>query len=263
MTIQPQNNNLNYLIDPRFSKVNRLFVLSFARHAEEDRRYSFSHYYVPNVKIKDFHVLTDGKSFFYLSVKNEEEAYEKIIKMNRSNDYTTGNLLDFVCFKEHCKLIPINLSKQTKLKYSQQINFIGKSEGQPNGATIFFIIEKSEKTAFEFLQSYSQKISILLNSSENEYLKFATKNCVFDSESKGGYSHHDPLKFLTGSLESSICDYFDAYILVTGTIIVTGGNENTNVAFKNCAPFKDFRTNTNDTLLIMQILLILQCLCTV
>ena len=63
MTIQSNNNNLNYLIDPTLTKVNRLFVLSFARNAEEDHRDSFSHYYVPNVAIKDFNVLIDGKSF--------------------------------------------------------------------------------------------------------------------------------------------------------------------------------------------------------
>ena len=102
MTIQPQNNNLNYLIDPTFTNVNRLFVLSFQRIAGEnkttkDYRDSFSHYYVPKVEIKDFNcnVLIDGKSFFNLPVKNEEEAYEKIIDMSNDNDYTTGNLLDF------------------------------------------------------------------------------------------------------------------------------------------------------------------------
>ena len=58
----------------------------------------FSNYYVPNVKIKDFNVLIDGKSFFDLSVKNEEEAYEKIIDMSNNNDYTTGYLLDFGYF---------------------------------------------------------------------------------------------------------------------------------------------------------------------
>ena len=66
MTIQSNNNNLNYLIDPAFTKVNRLFVLSFARNAERDRRDYFSHYYVPNVEIIDFNVLIDGKSFFDL-----------------------------------------------------------------------------------------------------------------------------------------------------------------------------------------------------
>ena len=53
-----------------------------------------------NIEIKDFNVLIDGKSFYDLSVKNEEEAYEKIIEMSRNNDYTTGNLLDFVNFKK-------------------------------------------------------------------------------------------------------------------------------------------------------------------
>ena len=80
MTIQPQNNNLNYLIDPTFTNVNRLFVLSFQRIAGENNttkdyyRDSFSHYYVPNIRIKDFNVLIVGKSFFDLPVKNEEET---------------------------------------------------------------------------------------------------------------------------------------------------------------------------------------------
>ena len=89
MTIQSNNNNLNHLIDPTFTKVSRLFVLSFERNKEnnvkKDHRDSFSRYYVPNVKIKDFNVLIDGKSFFDLPVKNEEEAYEKIIEMSNSN----------------------------------------------------------------------------------------------------------------------------------------------------------------------------------
>ena len=80
MTNQTQNNNLNYLIDPTFTKVNRLFVLSFEN--EDDRR-SFSKYYVPNVQIKDFNVLIDGKSFFDMPIKNEEETYKQIIEMGR------------------------------------------------------------------------------------------------------------------------------------------------------------------------------------
>ena len=157
MTIQNNNNNLNYLIDPTFANVNRLFVLSFER-IEEDNvkknyRDSFSHYYVPKVQIKDFNVLIDGKSFFDLPIKNEEEAYEKIIDMSNNNNYTTGNLLDFAYYKENYKLIAIDLSKQTKIKDPQQINFIGKIERQDNGVTMFFIIERSEETTFEFLQN--------------------------------------------------------------------------------------------------------------
>ena len=68
----------------------------------------------------------------------------------------------------------------------------------------------------------TQKIVNLLNDSNNENSKFATKKWyVIDSESKGVYSHEDEIKFLTSSLESSLCDYSDAYILVTGNITVT------------------------------------------
>ena len=115
------------------------------------------------------------KVFFDLPVKNKEETYEKIIEMSNDNDYTTGNLLDFAYFKGNYKLIAIDLSKQTKLKDPQQINFIGRLD-KDNGAT-------------------------------------------------------------------SLCDYSDAYILVTGNITVVGPNDNTKVAFKNCAPFRKCRTN--------------------
>ena len=99
MTIQPQNNNINYLIDPTFTNVNKLFVLSFPRNNNTDSRYSYSNYYVPKVKTSDFNVLIDGKSFWFAS-KNEEETYEKITEMSNNNDYTSGNLLDFAYFKK-------------------------------------------------------------------------------------------------------------------------------------------------------------------
>ena len=72
-------NNLNYLIDPTFTNVNRLFVLSFQRIAREnnttkDYRDYFSHYYLPNAMIIDVNVLIDGNVFFDLSIKSEEEA---------------------------------------------------------------------------------------------------------------------------------------------------------------------------------------------
>ena len=71
--------------------------------------------------------------------------------MSNNNNYMTGNLLDFAYYKENYKLI--DLSKQTKIKDRQQINFIGKIEEQNNGVTMFFIIEKSEEATFEFLQN--------------------------------------------------------------------------------------------------------------
>ena len=64
MTIQPKNRNLNYLVNPIFTNVNRLFVLSFPRNNNTDNRYSYSNYYVLKVEINDFNILIDGKSFF-------------------------------------------------------------------------------------------------------------------------------------------------------------------------------------------------------
>ena len=88
-----------------------------------------------------------------MPVKIEEEAYEKIIEMSNKNDYTTDNLLDFAYFKENYRLIATDLSKQTKLKDPQQINFIRKLKNQAHGATMFFIIKKSEETNLKFLQN--------------------------------------------------------------------------------------------------------------
>ena len=96
MTIQPKNNNLNYLIDPTFM-ITLFISLSFPRNNNTDSRDSFSSYYLPKVEINDFNVLIDGKSFFDLPVKSEEEAYEKIID---NNDYTTGILLDYSYYKK-------------------------------------------------------------------------------------------------------------------------------------------------------------------
>ena len=88
-----------------------------------------------------------------MPIKNEEEACEKIIEMSNNNDYTTDKLLDYwVYFKENYRLIVADLSKQTKLKDPQQINFIGKLENN-HGATMFFINEKSDETTFNFSQN--------------------------------------------------------------------------------------------------------------
>ena len=131
--------------------MNRLLVLTFEN---EDDRTSFSKYYLPKVEIKDFNVLIDVKPFFEIPVKNKEEAYEAIIEMTKNNNYTTDNLLDYEYFKDHCKLIAIDLSKQIELEnpdLKQQIIFIGRLE--ENNATMFFIIEKKEETTFDFSQN--------------------------------------------------------------------------------------------------------------
>ena len=85
MTVQSHKNNLNYLVDPTFTKVNRLFILSFAKIAEEnnttkDHRDSFSRYYVSKVEIKYFNVLIDGKSFFQFPDKMKKTFLKNVLR---------------------------------------------------------------------------------------------------------------------------------------------------------------------------------------
>ena len=169
-------------------------------------------------------MLIDGKSFFDMQMKNYEETYEQMIEMGRNNDYTTGNLLDSQYFSKHYKLIAIDLNKQIELEnpdLKQQINFIGRLERNER-ATMFFIIKKSEETTLNLcIKMEIQKIGNLLQDITTD-------------------------KFETKVIKSNLCDYSDAYILVTGDITATGGDANTRVAFKNCAPFTKCITHIND-----------------
>ena len=153
MTTEAINNNLNILIDPTFTNVNRLFVLAYQN---ADDRQSFSQFYLPRVMVKDFNIIIDKLEFFDLPMKTEEEVYEKIIDISRNNEYTTGNLLDYDYFKNYDKLIDIDLSKQQVLQEKedliQQINFIGRLT---EAANVFIIIEKKEHTILEFSQSFA------------------------------------------------------------------------------------------------------------
>ena len=87
MTNETKTNNLDYLIDPTFNKIIRLFVISFENEGD---RTSFSKYYTPKVEIKDFNVSIDGKISFDVPVKNKEEEYEKTMSISKNNNYTTG-----------------------------------------------------------------------------------------------------------------------------------------------------------------------------
>ena len=97
----------------------------------------------------------------------------------------------------------------------------------------------------------TQKIINLLNDSSNEESIFATKEWYFiDSQTtKGKYKQGDVIKFETETIKSSLCDYSDAFMLVTGNITVAANN-NTDAAFKNCGPFSTCITKIDDALLM-------------
>ena len=146
-----QNRYLNYIINPIFQGVNRLFVLSFEN---ENDRTSNTTYYLPKVEMKDYNVMIDGRNFFDQPINSMSKAYENITKIatGKGDDYTTGCLLDYPYVKENYKMIAIDLSRQNELdpdpRTIQQINFTANLDRAGN-TTIFFIIEE---TIFEFSQ---------------------------------------------------------------------------------------------------------------
>ena len=147
------NANLNHLIEPSFQGVNRLFVLAFEDDAQ---RISRKRYYIPNVEIKDYNVMIDGKNFFDQPINNMIKTYENIrkITIGQGDDYTTGCLLDYTYFKKYYKMIAIDLSKQQALdadpRAIQQINFTANLDRA--NTRIYFILEEAKETIFEFSQ---------------------------------------------------------------------------------------------------------------
>ena len=134
--------------------MNRLFVLAFENDAQ---RINNKRYYIPNVKIKDYNVMIDGKNFFDQTVKNDKVTYDYIRKVTtgQGDDYTTGCLLDYIYFKNHYKMIAVDLSKQQVLdadpKAIQQINFTANLDREVN-TRLYFILEEAKETVFEFPQ---------------------------------------------------------------------------------------------------------------
>ena len=80
ITTQPKNNKLDYMIDPTFKNINRLFVLLFKNGDNDPTIDSFLKYYMPLVEIKNFNALIDNKLFFDQPLKNKQEAYKKLSK---------------------------------------------------------------------------------------------------------------------------------------------------------------------------------------
>ena len=103
-----------------------------------------------------------------------------------------------------------------------------------------------------------QKIINLLGNTPNQSTKFRTKNwSEINDGSRGTYNTNSQIKFITSMLSSRLCDYSDAYILVNGTITITGAGavdaanwlyeRNKEIIFKNCAPFADCISKINNT----------------
>ena len=147
-----QNANLNHLIEPSFQGVNRHFVLAFEHDNNNDWGISNKRYYCPNVEIKDYNVMIDGKQFFEQPVKSDKVTYENRRKITivQEDDYANGCLLDYTYFTKYYKMIAIDLSRQQVLdadpKAIQQINFTANLDRA--NTRFYFIIEEAKETVF-------------------------------------------------------------------------------------------------------------------
>ena len=101
-----------------------------------------------------------------------------------------------------------------------------------------------------------QKIAHLIDDVSNQSSKFRTKNWVeINDESRGTYNVNSQIKFETTMLNSSLCDYSDAYIRIKRTITVNNtaaadadaNSSNEKVIFKNCPPFTNCKSEINNT----------------
>ena len=105
-----RNANLNHLIEPSFQGINRRLVLAFEN---DDQKTNNKRYYIPNVEMKDYNIIIDGKIFFDQPLKNDKVTCENIRKIatGQGDDYTTGCLLEYTYFKKYYKMIAIDLSR--------------------------------------------------------------------------------------------------------------------------------------------------------
>ena len=149
-----QNPNLNYLVEPNFQGVNRLFVLAFENdnHRSSTRRYN-----LPTVEIKDYNIMINGENFFDQPIKNNKVTYANIrkIAIGQGGDYTTGCLLDYPYFADTYKMIAVDLSKQPALdadpRAIQQINFTANLDRAGN-TRVYFILEEAKEAILDFSQ---------------------------------------------------------------------------------------------------------------
>ena len=134
-TKEADANNLKiFPLDASFQGVNRHFVLAFDNTNNGNNKFerdSHTKYFLPRVNIPNYNVLIDRRNFYDQPINDQIKRYDEIRKIatGKGDDYTTGCLLDYQYFKDHCELIAVDLSKQKELDVApraiQQIEFYG------------------------------------------------------------------------------------------------------------------------------------------
>ena len=130
-----------------------VFKLPYASGDNVTNENSYKNYFLPRLKIKNYNIKIDGRSFYDQSINELIIQYDEIRKIStgQSDDYTTGCLLDFAYLEKKYELIAADLSKQKALDADstaiQQINLTGKTD---NKIRIYYILEQSKETILEF-----------------------------------------------------------------------------------------------------------------
>ena len=147
------------LLDSSWQGVKRLFVLAYNNTAGNDQVFvdSYKKYFLPRLKIGNFNIEIDGRSFYGQPINDSTKQYEvRNISAGQGDDYRTGCLLDYSYFEKKYRLIAADLSKKKVLdadsRAVQQIIFTGsiKATVANTRAVIFYVLEKSKETILEF-----------------------------------------------------------------------------------------------------------------
>ena len=155
-----QGKNIYELLNASFQGIKRLFVLAcFIANGRRDEAVTKDNkkYFLPRGEIKNYNVLIDARNFYDQPIDDKIKQYHKIRKVSTGygDDYTTGCLLDHPYFKDHYKLLAVDLSKQKVLDANarafQQIVFQGVVGGANNTKIrLSTILEQSKETMLEF-----------------------------------------------------------------------------------------------------------------
>ena len=140
--------------------VERLFVLVYDYTAGNDRvsiNY-FKKYFLPRVKVENYHIEIDGRKFFDKPINDSIKQYDEIRKIStlQGDDCTTGCLLDCAYFGKNYRIIAVDVSKQkildTDSRAIEHIIFNGKRNAAADNTrvTIYYILEQSKEAMLEF-----------------------------------------------------------------------------------------------------------------
>ena len=170
-----QGKNIYKLLNASFHSVKRLLVLAYFIAAPPDNNTPADDRdadddFLPRGEIKICNVVIDGRNFYDQPINGIIKQYDEVRKVSvgYGDDYTTGCLLDYACFKDNYRLIAADLSKQKDLDVDpraiQQIVFQGVVGGADRTKIrLYTILEQSKETLLEFTKGTAKVLELHIN----------------------------------------------------------------------------------------------------